>query len=191
MKQISYLIVFLFCTILFSCGEDIPTPKPPTYLRINFPNNTSRKIIDNCPYVLQLPNYASAKPVGTNGEFLCHKEISLGILNGTIHFSYIPMTESLTKYINYAIDKIDEHKVKATAIEDTLFIMPNKRVFGALYELQGDVASPFQFYITDSTSRFVSGVVYFNARPNYDSLKPTLQYLKRDLITMIKSFEWK
>ena len=191
MKHILFNLGLVFCLTLNSCGSDVPSPKPPTYLRINFPDNTPKKVIDDCPYVLQLPAYASSKPVGTSGEFMCHKEISLGILNGTIHFSYIPMTESLTKYINYAIDKIDEHKVKATAIEDTLFIIPNKRVFGALYELQGDVASPFQFYITDSTSRFVSGVVYFNTRPNYDSLKPTLQYLKRDLISMLNSFEWK
>jgi gliding motility-associated lipoprotein GldD len=184
-------IVLLLCAVFFGCAEEQSTPKPPTYLRINFPDNSPKLVKDNCPYLLQLPAYATAMPAGTEGELACHKTINLGVLNGTIHFSFIPMKESLGKYIDFAIDKIDEHKVKATAIEDTLFINSKTKVFGALYELQGDVASPFQFYMTDSTKRFVSGVVYFNAAPNYDSMRPTLQYLRKDLIEMMKTFEWK
>jgi gliding motility-associated lipoprotein GldD len=86
---------------------------------------------------------------------------------------------------------VDEHKLKATAIEDFRLINGKKRVFGTFFELKGDVASPYQFYLTDSTSRFVSGVVYFNSRPNYDSLKPSLDYLKLDLMKMVETFEWK
>lgn len=108
-----------------------------------------------------------------------------------MHLSFLKMKEPLASYINYANDKVDEHKLKATAIEDKNFINKEDRVFGTLFELQGDVASPFQFYLTDSTSKFVSGVVYFNSRPNYDSLKPTLDYLKVDLLKMIESFKWK
>jgi gliding motility-associated lipoprotein GldD len=108
-----------------------------------------------------------------------------------IHFSYIDMIEPVSRYVNYANDKVDEHKLKATAIEDQRIIEPSKRVFGTFFELQGDVASPFQFYLTDSTDRFVSGVVYFNSRPNYDSLKPSLDYLKKDLMQLINSFQWK
>jgi gliding motility-associated lipoprotein GldD len=100
------------------------------------------------------------------------------------------MVEPVATYINFANDKVDEHKLKATAIEDQQLIFPNKKVYGTFFELQGDVASPFQFYLTDSTSKFVSGVVYFNTRPNYDSLKPTLDYLKIDLLKLVNSFEW-
>ena len=100
------------------------------------------------------------------------------------------MIEPVATYINFANDKVDEHKLKATAIEDQQLIFPGKKVYGTFFELQGDVASPFQFYLTDSTSKFVSGVVYFNSRPNYDSLKPTLDYLKIDLLKLVNSFEW-
>ena len=37
----------------------------------------------------------------------------------------------------------------------------------------------------------VSGVVYFNSSPNYDSLRPSLEYLKVDLLQMVNSFKWK
>ena len=101
------------------------------------------------------------------------------------------MIDPLSSYVNFANDKVDEHKLKATAIEDEQIIHSDKRVFGTFFELQGDVASPFQFYLTDSTSKFISGVVYFNTRPNYDSLKPSLDYLKLDLLKMVNTFEWK
>jgi gliding motility-associated lipoprotein GldD len=100
------------------------------------------------------------------------------------------MTEPLSQYVNYANDKVDEHKLKASAIEDFRILEPSKKVYGTFFELQGNVASPFQFYLTDSTSRFVSGVIYFNSRPNYDSLKPSLDYLKKDLLQLVHSFRW-
>ena len=101
------------------------------------------------------------------------------------------MIETLSRYVNYSTDKVDEHKIKASSIEDLKILRPEDRVFGTFFELKGDVATPFQFYLTDSTSRFVSGVVYFNSVPNYDSLKPSLDYLKLDLMRMVNSFKWK
>ena len=63
-------------------------------------------------------------------------------------------------------------------------------VFGALFQLDGDVATPFQFYLTDSTERFVYGEVLFNSSPNYDSIKPSLNYLKKDLEQLLETFKW-
>jgi gliding motility-associated lipoprotein GldD len=178
--------------LLLACNNENPIPKPPTYLRADFPEHTYKKVSDNCPYAFDLSTIYEIKGVANqDGSATCHKDIYLGPLNGTIHFSYIPMEKSLADYVNFAINKVDEHKVKATAIEDTNFIRRDARVYGTLFEIQGDVASPFQFYLTDSTSKFVSGVVYFNSSPRYDSLKPSLDYLKKDLYRLIESFEWK
>lgn len=178
--------------VFTSCDNETPIPKPPTYLRADFPDHSYVKFDDACPYRFDISSLYKISAVSNqDGSATCHKDIFLGPLNGTIHFSYIPMEKSLAEYVNFAINKVDEHKVKATAIEDTNFIRRDAKVFGTLFEIQGDVASPFQFYLTDSTSRFVSGVVYFNASPRYDSLKPSLDYLKKDLYRMIESFEWK
>ena len=76
------------------------------------------------------------------------------------------------------------------AIDDDRIIKQEKRVFGTIFELQGNVATPFQFYLTDSTNRFVYCEVLFNSTPNYDSIKPTLDYFRRDLDSLINSFEW-
>ncbi len=189
MKSITLILVL---SILTSCGgNDILIPKPPTYLRLDIPESKYEKYQDECPYTFEIPTIYSIKKVQEDGKTTCHKDIDLGPLNGVIHFSYIDMVEPLSTYVNFANNKVDEHKLKASAIEDLRILIPEKRVFGTFFEIQGNVASPFQFYLTDSTDRFVSAVVYFNTRPNYDSLKPSLDYLKKDLMKMMNTFEWK
>lgn len=187
------LIIVLLSNLLISCGGDaILIPKPPTYLRLNLPKHEYVLFSEACPYEFEAAKTFKIRSVtDEKGEVTCHKDIDLGPLNGVIHFSYIPMTNPLADYINFAINKVDEHKVKATAIEDSLIIRPKDKVYGTFFELQGDVASPFQFYLTDSTSRFVSGVVYLNSSPKYDSLKPSLEYLKVDLHHFLNTFKWK
>lgn len=178
--------------LIASCGDEIMIPKPPTYLRLNLPDHKYKLYSETCPYQFEAAEIFKVRDVtGEKGELTCHKDIDLGPLNGVIHFSYIPMKNPLADYINFAINKVEEHKVKATAIEDSLIIRPQDKIYGTFFELQGDVASPFQFYLTDSTSRFVSGVVYLNAAPKYDSLRPSLEYLKVDLYRFLNTFKWK
>lgn len=182
----------LLSGILSSCGsEELPIPKPPTYLNVNLPEHTYLKYQSDCPYTFDIPTIFKLKRVDYGKESTCHRDIELGPLNGTLHFSYIEMDKPLAEYINFSISKVDDHKIKATAIEDESIIRVKDKVYGTFFELQGDVASPFQFYLTDSTRRFVSGVVYFNTRPNYDSIKPTLDYLKVDLRRFMETFKWK
>ncbi len=184
--------LFIALIVLTSCqGEDLLVPKPPTYLRLDLPAHKYTRYKSQCAYSFQQATIFTVKDVtDTTGKTTCHKDIRLGALNGVIHFSYIEMEEPLATYINFANDKVEDHKLKATAINDTRILHPERKVYGTFFELQGDVASPFQFYLTDSISKFASGVVYFNCRPNYDSLKPSLDYLKVDLMQMIHSFEW-
>lgn len=191
MKYIALALITL--SLFASCGGDkISIPKPPTYLRLNLPDHTYSLFSEDCPYEFESASIFKIRAVtDEKGQLTCHKDIDLGPLNGVMHFSYIPMQNELADYINFAINKVEEHKVKATAIEDTLIIRPKDKVYGTFFELQGDVASPFQFYLTDSTSRFVSGVVYLNAAPKYDSLRPSLEYLKVDLYRFLETFKWK
>jgi gliding motility-associated lipoprotein GldD len=191
-KQLSGRIAVLLAGVfLAACSEDMPIPKPSTYLRSDLPEHTYKRLDVGCPYSFDLSEVYNYNPVIENGQRTCHLDINLGQLNGTMSFSYIEMDHPLKDYIDYALAKVEEHEVKADAIDGSLrIIRPDARVFGTFFELKGDVASPFQFYLTDSTSRFVSAAVYFNARPNYDSLRPTLEYLKKDLVRMMNTFEW-
>jgi gliding motility-associated lipoprotein GldD len=64
-------------------------------------------------------------------------------------------------------------------------------VYGLVYDLGGAVASPVQFYLTDSTNHFLRGSLYFEAKPNPDSIAPVLAYVKKDIELFTRSLEWK
>lgn len=186
------IFIFAIGAFISACSDELSIPKPPTYLRLDLPAHSYKTYQSSCGYSFDAAKVFQIRDVvDTNGNTMCHKDIHMPNLNAVMHFSYIPMKEPLSTYVNFANDKVDEHKLKATAIEDLQIINKKNNVYGTFFELQGDVASPFQFYLTDSAQRFVSGVVYFNSRPNYDSLRPSLDYLKIDLIRMMESFKWK
>ena len=64
-------------------------------------------------------------------------------------------------------------------------------MYGMLYTLKGNAASPMQFYLTDSVSHFIRAALYIKEIPNYDSLRPVIKFLSEDVIRMMESTEWK
>ncbi|MEN8928743.1 MAG: gliding motility lipoprotein GldD, partial [Flavobacteriales bacterium] len=84
-----------------------------------------------------------------------------------------------------------EHRIKADAINEKVFTNDSLGVYGISYEIVGNVASNYQFFLTDSTNNFYRGSLYFNVKPNIDSIKPVLDYLKENINTMIGTFDWK
>ena len=72
-----------------------------------------------------------------------------------------------------------------------MYLNPELKVYGMAYDIKGsEAASPYQFYLTDSTQHFIRGALYFNFSPNNDSLKPVIDFLQKDVQEMIDSFEW-
>ena len=65
-----------------------------------------------------------------------------------------------------------------------------EKVYGSLFMLGEESASPIQFMLTDSVSHFFRGVLYYDCMINADSLEPVTQYLKQDIIELIQSFKW-
>lgn len=182
------ILYFVLGLVFLSCESNEKfIPKPPTYLKIDLPEREYNLYKDSCSFSFSKPDYFKVQPADGSS---CNKDILLDKLNGTIHLSVINMDTTLAAYVNYAIDKVDEHKVKAIAINDTNFINSGNSAYGTFFELQGNVATPFQFYLTDSVSRFMSGVIYFNSRPNYDSIRPVLNFVKEDLYQMMETMKW-
>ena len=64
-------------------------------------------------------------------------------------------------------------------------------VYGSLFLLDGESASPIQFLLTDSVSNFFRGALYFDCKPNADSLAPAIQYIREYIIELIQTFSWK
>ena len=183
----------LMIGIFSACSDENPVPKPSTYLRMNLPEHSYRLFKSDCPYSMKLSNLYIPSATEQPQSNYCVQEIDLGPLNGKLFLYYLklPSKDSLAEIINFANDKVDEHKIKADKINFEQIIQAKKRVFGSFFELKGNVATNFQFYLTDSTTNFVRGEVLLNCRPNYDSLRPTLDYLKTDLLELVRHFEWK
>jgi gliding motility-associated lipoprotein GldD len=81
-----------------------------------------------------------------------------------------------------------KHTVKADEIYETY--IENETLHGMVYELSGNTASSFQFYVTDSLKNYMRGALYFNERTNVDSVSPVLTYLKKDILHMIETLKW-
>lgn len=187
------ILILPLLMIFIACEETSYIPKPPTYLRLELPEHTYTAFDDECNYAFELADlYRISNSTEENGT-TCNKRIDLGPLNGMAYLRYwdIDGERPLAFYVNSANDEVDRHKLKANNIEDEQIIRSEDRVFGTLFELQGDVATPFQFYLTDSTDKFLYCEVLFNTTPKYDSLKPSLDYLKKDLKHLLNTFEWK
>jgi gliding motility-associated lipoprotein GldD len=187
------LIILILAIILYACKNQNPIPKPPTYLRTELPDHSYRLISNDCPYELKLAEIYNYKPCIFEKSNFCMQQIDLGPLNGSLFLYYLKISskDSLPSIINFANDKVDEHKIKADKIDFKQLIDKEKRVFGTFFELKGNVATNFQFYLTDSINHFVRGEVLLNCRPNYDSLRPSLEYLKLDLLEILENFKWK
>lgn len=196
-KKLLYYISIILSLTLSACKESVYTPKPRMYPKIAFPEYTLLKYeTASCPFTFQYASYV--KPIKDTSFFGekpmndCWLNLQLDVFNGTIHCSYLPIskTEDLTKFIKDSYKLAREHQIKANFI-DEIPIHKSKHVNGMLYNLEGPTASTFQFYLTDSTKHFLRASLYFNAQTRPDSLLPIVEFVKKDLMTIINTFEWR
>ena len=183
------LLVFLF--IFSSCDErTITTPKQRGYFRIDFPEKSYQRFSGNYPYSFDFPTYATIQLDTARGREKYWLNVQFPAQKATIHVSYKNVKHDLDQFVDDAHFLVFKHDAKADAIKTQEFHYPEKNVHGLLFDIKGDAASIMQFYITDSVEHFVRGALYFNVPPNKDSLRPSVQFVRDDIIELISSFEW-
>jgi gliding motility-associated lipoprotein GldD len=183
-------MVVLTMLLTTSCKQSY-TPKPAGYLRVDYPEKSYHLYSDQEFFEFEIPDYAVVEidsgPRGNEGWI----NVAVPQLNGKIHLSYKTVNDDLTAYITDCRELVYKHTVKAQEIEETPFIHKDHKRFGMVYDLKGDVASAVQFFITDSTTHFLRGSLYFNIRPNRDSLNPVIDFLREDIMHLIETTQWK
>ena len=113
-------------------------------------------------------------------------------MKATIYLTYQKVeNNNLDSLLRDAQNLTQKHTIKADEIASNLFENKDSKAYGMLYEIGGDAASQSQFYLTDSLNHFISGSLYFYAKPNYDSIYPASEYLKRDIKRLMESLKWK
>lgn len=188
------ILIPLFSLFLLGCGND-PLPKPKGFLRLEYPTPTYKTVVNpSVPFLYNQNNEAqrisSIKRDSLDESFGIN--IEYPALKGTIYLTYRKVrANNLDSLLRDAQNLTQKHTTKADEILSTVYENPNKNVYGMFYEVGGNAASQSQFYATDSTKHFLSGSLYFYAKPNYDSIYPAAIYLKNDIRQIMESLEWK
>lgn len=191
-KLISSLLALVIVMMAVSCSENNPQPKPHGYFRIDLPEKQYVTLDTMRHYAFEYPVYATITPDFYALEEKDWANVEFPSMNGTIHLSYKHLNDDLAVYIEDAYRMLTKHLNKATGIRDSLIINRDRSVYGLVYFLDGEgVASPLQFYLTDSTEHFLRGSLYFNVYPNNDSLQPVIDFITDDVRHLIKTLEWK
>ena len=185
--------IFFLSLILFplfvSCKKNY-TPKPYGYFRVYLPEHEYREIDTlSLPYQFDLSNIAVVEETNKEGEKYWI-DIVYPDLNAKIHGSYKIVKNDIFELSEDTREFVYAHTSRADGISERAFQNPDKSVYGVLYDLKGNVASPVQFVLTDSAKHFFRGALYFNSNPNKDSIAPMLNYVREDMIQLIESFKW-
>lgn len=188
---LTYSVVVIFCLLLINGCEKKYTPKPRGYFRIDLPEKKYQKLESNYPFVFDYPEFTVINKDSSNSSQKYWINIEYPELNGKIHISYLAINNNLNQIIEDTRKLAYKHSIKADAINEKMFIKPEKKVYGILYDIEGNAASSVQFFLTDSINHYLRGALYFNVEPNKDSLAPVLKFVKEDITLLIESFEWK
>ena len=182
------LAIFCLLLVLVSC-KDEPKPKPKAFLSLEYPGAEYSRIDFGCPYTFEKNKLATVVPSMNN--IPCWVNLKYDLLNGSIFLTYKEVHGNLDSLLMDAQKLPLEHTIKADEIEGDIYTNDLHHTYGMFYEVSGNAASQAQFYLTDSVKHFITGSLYFNRRPNYDSLVPAADYLKKDMRHLMETLRWK
>lgn len=184
MNRKRILILLLIFATFLSCEEDV-LPKPKALLRLEYARPTTAKAeTDN--FKFQYNQSAGLRKRNSRSLMLEYPE-----MKAAIFINYKTVDGNLKQLITDAERLSYEHAVKADDIRARIYENPKDSVYGTFFEVVGDAASQAQFYVTDSTTHFVTGSLYFSVKPNYDSIYPAAVYLQNDIGHIMETLRWK
>ena len=184
MRHNSIFLILIIAILCYSCKEE-SLPKPKALLRLDYENSQARDY-ETDYYLFELSNLAKAT-AGENASLT----LDYPSMKGSIFMTYKRIDGDIERLLSDAQKLSYEHVVKADDILEQPFVNDQSDVYGMYYEVRGDAASQAQFYVTDSVQHFVTGSLYFYAKPNYDSIYPAAVYLQKDIRRIMESLRWK
>ena len=208
------LLPVAYCLLLlFSCNSTY-TSKKTGYYKIDFPE---RKYVqfekEGFPYTFEYPAYAQVvkdstyfdsspeNPYWINIDFpqfggrifLSYKIIGgkavykIKQANGTYKDS--AGINVFDKMVNDAYNLTNKNESIASSIKDSLLHTKNG-ITGIFFKVGGNAATAKQFFLSDTTTNFIRGALYFDVTPNVDSLRPVQDFLQADIDHLINTFKW-
>jgi gliding motility-associated lipoprotein GldD len=188
-----HCILSTACCLFFlaACQRDY-LPKPIGYNRLVLPEPSYQPLPDSLPYSFEYSTHARLLPDSAGVSEQYWIEIYYPELKSNIHITYKQIKNSdqlLKEFMNDAYTLAAKHQIKAYSIDEAIVKTPSGKT-AVVVELQGEVPSQMQFTITDSTNNFLRGALYFHTKVHNDSLKPAIEYMKKDIMQLINTFDW-
>ncbi|MDR2037230.1 MAG: gliding motility lipoprotein GldD [Bacteroidales bacterium] len=181
-------IIVLVC---ISCQRN-EVPKPHAYFRIDFPEKKYQLYNSICPFIFDYPVYGIIGSDRYHQDQPCLFNINFPEYKGTIHLTYHPVNRNIDILLdddwNFVYKKI---ALKADGVDPYNYVDYENKVYGTVYDIKGNAGSPLQFFVTDSVDNFLRGSLYFNVKPNYDSLMPVISFFREDIIHLMETIRWK
>ncbi|MBZ9618654.1 gliding motility lipoprotein GldD [Psychroflexus lacisalsi] len=181
--------IFLTFILLVICScSDSTQPKPSGFLALEYDLAQYSRVDPDCPFSFEKNDFSDLEKDNPNQP--CWLNLNYSGMNAKIYLSYSSVENNLRELLIDAQKLPEKHTIKADLIEASIYENKANQTFGNFYNVEGDAASPAQFYITDSTSHFLTGSLYFEVKPNYDSILPAANYLKNDMRHLMETLEW-
>ncbi|MEM8847299.1 MAG: gliding motility lipoprotein GldD [Bacteroidota bacterium] len=183
--KVKVLVILSILFLSLGCKDEV-LPKPKAMLRLDYSQAKYEELDLDCAFAFDMNSESILKE---NKD--CSLVLDYPVMKGSIYLTYKPVKNNLDTLLIDAQKLSYEHVVKADNILEQPFVNPEDDVYGMFYEISGNAASQSQFYVTDSINHFVTGSLYFYAKPNYDSILPAAIYLQKDIRRIMESLRWK
>lgn len=184
MYKIGVFALLIIATTFISCEENV-FPKPEALLRLEYARPTTISA-ETEAFEFKYNEKATFKKRNSKSLMLVYPE-----MKAAVFISYKKVEGDINKLISETERLSYEHAAKADDIRARVYENTENKVYGSFFEVVGDAASQAQFYVTDSTEHFVTGSLYFSAKPNYDSIYPAAVYLQNDIGHIMETLRWK
>jgi gliding motility-associated lipoprotein GldD len=184
------LFVFLLA-ILSACSDDY-VPKPKGYNRIELPAPSYISLPDTFPFQFEFSEHA--RIVKDTSRFTEPYWINIYYpgMAANIQLTYKAVNKDprlLEGFLADSYKLTSKHQIKAYSIDEAILKTPYGHT-AVVTELEGEVPSQFQFFITDSLTHFLRGALYFRTATKNDSLAPVIDYIKTDMVHLLNTFQW-
>ena len=184
---------WILVLLLWGGCEKIYTPKPKGYNRLELPERGYVALPDSLPYTFDI---SKAAKVLRDSSYIAERywiDLYYPEIVANVQITYKSLNNDkklLQELVNDSYKLTSKHQIKAYAINENILITPSGKT-AVVAELEGEVPSQLQFFITDSTTHFLRGALYFRTSTKNDSLAPAIEYLKIDIMQMLNTLEWK
>ena len=191
MPRFRFGFIFIALT-LFGCSKDF-TPKPKGFNRLDLPDHSYTNLPDSLPYNFEI---SKAAKIYRDSSYIAERywmDIYYPGIVANVQLTYKDLQNNqqlFEELVNDSYKLTAKHQIKAYSIEESVVMTPSGKT-AVIAELEGEVPSQFQFFVTDSTDNFLRGALYFRTSTKNDSLAPAIEFMKVDIMHLINTLEWK